>query len=146
MVTGHDLTKHESLIVGLQAEIKALNDNVVRLTSGVDENTKQLSRLAVLENDYSHQSSALGRAFSEIEQLRSDITDKESKNDSDHSVYFKYIWISTGFCIAVSIMWTLVGYRVNSQIDETVKTVHKMGIHIASDKITSEADLKGITK
>lgn len=132
----------EPLLVELRSEIKALSENVVRLTSVVDENTKQLNKLAVLENNHAHHSQALARAFSNIETMETEIKDNFNTNAKEHSVYFKYVWMAVGFCTALTCMWTLFGYRINAQMDEQMKIIAEMRIHMVTDKVVNERDVR----
>ena len=132
----------EPLLVELRSEIKALSENVVRLTSVVDENTKQLNRLAVLENNHAHHSQALGRVFSNIETMQTEIKENFNSNAKEHSVYFKHVWMAVGFCTALTCMWTLFGYRINAQMDEQMKIIAEMRIHMVTDKVVNERDVR----
>ena len=134
----------EPLLVELRSEIKALSENVVRLTSVVDENTKQLNRLAVLEDNHTHHSQALGRAFSNIETMQTEIKDNFTTNAKEHNIYFKYMWMAIGFCMALTCMWSLFGYRINQQMDEQMKIIAEMRVHLVTDKITNDRDVREV--
>lgn len=136
----------EPLLVELRSEIKSLSENVIRLTSVVDENTKQLNRLAVLENNHAHHSEAIGRAFSSMEVMQSEIKENFDSNAKEHSVYFKYVWMAVGFCVALTFMWTLFGYRINFQLDEHMKIISEMRAHILTDKVMNERDVREAIK
>ena len=134
----------EPLLIELRSEIRSLSENVVRLTSVVDENTKQLNRLAVLENNHAHHSQALGRAFSNIETMQTEIKDNFTANAKEHNIYFKYMWMATGFCMALTCMWSLFGYRINQQMDELMKIIAEMRVHLVTDKITNDRDVREV--
>lgn len=130
----------------LRVEIRTLSDNVAKLTAVVDENTRQLNRLAVLETNHNHQGEALGRAFKDVEALQKEFYDHVKSNDNEHKGYSKYVWITTGFCLAVSVLWTVVGYRINAQVDEMMKTMAEVRVHLVSDKINTEEDVRKVVE
>lgn len=128
----------------LQVQLDALNDNVQRLTYVVDENTKALSRLAVLEVNHNNSNAAIERAFKAIQETRDDLADHIRKDEAQHHGYDKWIWMASGFVFAISVFWSVVGYRINGIIDETTKAVTEMRMHIHDDKITSPDQVRAI--
>lgn len=136
----------DPLLGELRSEIRSLSENVVRLTSVVDENTKQLNRLAVLENNHAHHSEAIGRAFDNMETMQTEIKENFAENAKEHSTYFKYVWMAVGFCVALTFMWTLFGYRINYQLDEHMKVISEMRAHILTDKVLTERDVRELAK
>ena len=139
--------RHPPVPLGeLRVEIRTLSDNVAKLTAVVDENTRQLNRLAVLETNHNHQGEALGRAFKDVEALQKEFCEHVKNNETEHKGYSKYVWITTGFCIAVSVLWTVVGYRINAQVDEMMKVMSESRVHSASDKINTEEDVRKVVE
>ena len=134
----------EPLLGELRSEIRSLSENVIRLTSVVDENTKQLNRLAVLEHNPAPHSEAIGRAFTSMETMQTEIRENFDSNAREHSVYFKYVWMAVGFCVALTCMWTLFGYRINAQLDEHMRMIGDMRAHILMDKILTERDVREV--
>lgn len=130
----------------LESAINSLMQEVKRLTSTVEKNNEKLERLSVLESRHNNTSQALDRAFSAIEALEQRVDSEVKLNGGDHKNYDKYIWMCVGFVTAISVVWTAVGYRLNSIIDKTVESVARMELHIAQDKVTTERDVKVIVK
>jgi hypothetical protein len=130
----------------LQAKLDALNSNVERLTTVVDENTKALSRLAVLEVNHNNSNAAIERAFKSIEKSQRELEEHIKIDESAHHGYDKWLYTATGFVIAISVFWSAVGYRVNAIIDDQVKAVAEMRMHIHDDKVTSPEQVRAIVK
>jgi len=121
----------------LEAAINSLTGEVKRLTITVDENNRRLERVSVLEANHDTQSNALGRAFDEIEELRKDVEGEiseirrevgaaRSENATEHKGYDRYIWVCIGFASAISIMWSILGYRLNQALDQHQSTIARM--------------------
>jgi len=153
----------QATLATLQAEIRALCENVQRLSNVVEQNTAQLSKLAVLEEKHNNQSQALDRAFASVRHLEEDMTQhgkddvvvhdklaaqtealktdialqlKEVKeaNDKDHKWYDRAINISLGFMLAVSVGWTIFGFRLQHGMDEFDSTRLEMLIYLRTHK------------
>jgi len=121
----------------LQAKLDALNQNMARLTDVVDENTKALSRLAVLEVSHTNSNAAIERAFKAIAKTQEALEDHVRKNEEQHHGYDKWLYTATGFCVAISVFWSVAGYRVNNAIDDVTKAVVEMRMHIHDDEVTT---------
>lgn len=125
----------------LESAINSLMQEVKRLTVTVEKNNEKLERLSALESSHSNTSQALDRAFSAIEELETKVDDAVKSNGTDHKTYDKYIWMCVGFVTAISVVWTVVGYRMNAMIDKTVESVIRMEQHIAMDKVMTDSDV-----
>jgi hypothetical protein len=130
----------------LRAEIRALNNNVARLTDVVDENTKQLARLAVIENDSTHHGQSLERAFGEIATTRKVLEEALKASDTKHREYDRWIYTVIGFVTAVCMFWTVAGYRLNAIIDDQIKAAAEMRLHIHDDKVTTPEQVREIER
>lgn len=130
----------------LESAINSLMQEVKRLTSTVERNNEKLERLSALESNHNNQSQAIDRAFTAIEELEGRVDEAVKANSGDHKNYDKYIWMCVGFVTAISVVWTVVGYRMNSMIDKTIESVARMELHIAQDKVTTERDVHSIVK
>jgi len=136
--------EHDATWGELKAEIRSLNFNVSRLTEVVDENTKQLSKVEVLENNHAHQNAALGRVFVEVKEVKETHKIFAEDQGKQNLEYSKYIWLVTGFVTAVCVFWTLIGYWVITQIDLTMRTVQEMRTHAAHDVIQTADDVRTV--
>ena len=127
----------------LRAGIRSLNQNVQRLTEVVDRNTQQLNKIEVLEANHNHHGAAIDRAFLEVRRVESGsltgiarvekaLKAHEQEDNSEHEKFRRVVWFASGFLSAVSIGWTLLGYRINTQIDEMVRTQEQMRVHISA--------------
>lgn len=125
----------------LESAINSLMQEVKRLTLTVERNNEKLERLSALESSHSNTSQALDRAFTAIEELESKVDDAVKSNGTDHKTYDKYIWMCVGFVTAISVVWSVVGYRMNAMIDKTVESVIRMEQHIALDKVMNQTDV-----
>lgn len=115
----------------LRSDIRALNDNVRRLTDVVDRNTQQLSRVEVLEANHNHHGAALGRAFEEVKKVDDALEEHKVDDLAEHDKFKKALWFATGFFAAVSIFWTILGVHINGQVDSMVRTVNEMRVYMA---------------
>lgn len=125
----------------LESAINSLMQEVKRLTQTVERNNEKLERLSALESNHNNTSQALERAFSAIEELEGKVDDAVKSNGTDHKTYDKYIWMCVGFVTAISVIWSVVGYRMNAMIDKTVESVIRMEQHIAMDKVMNQSDV-----
>lgn len=126
----------------LVASVDALSENVKRLTATVDENNKQLARLSVLEAQHNNQNASIERAFSSISNLRSDLDDSCDSNETDHKRYDRYVWTCIGAGAAISLIWSVLGYRMMDSIDRTQAAVTRMELHVQQDTILNEKDVR----
>ena len=134
----------EAAIATLETKLENLTFSISALTSSVERNNEKLERLAVLEVAQNNSDKAIERAFIAITKVEKSVDDLIKVNADDHGTYNKWIWVVTGFCVAISIMWTVVGYRMNSLIDDQIKSVVEMRMHISEDKIKTPLDVKSI--
>jgi anti-sigma-K factor RskA len=128
----------------LEFAINTLSSEVKRLTATVEKNNEKLERLSVLEQSHESANAAIQRAFEAIKKLEKESEDASEANTSEHKTYDKYIWMSVGFATAISIIWSVVGYRMNSMIDKTVESVIRIEQHMANDKMMSEHDVRSV--
>lgn len=49
-----------------------------------------------------------------------------------------------GFATAISVVWSLMGYRLNSTIDKTMESVIRMEQHIQTDRVKDDNDVRMI--
>lgn len=131
-------------IATLETKLEMLTDSISTLNQSVEKNNEKLERLSVLEVSHNNSSKAIERAFTAIAKLETAV-DTHIKLDTDaHKSYDKWIWMSVGFCSAISIMWSIVGYRMNAIIDDSVKAVSEMRLHIHDDKIKDFSDIQKV--
>lgn len=130
----------------LQARLDALNNNVERLTNVVDENTKALSRLAVLEVNHSNSDKAIDRAFKAIIKNQEELEEFISKQSDSNGKYDRWIYTVSGFVVAITAFWSVAGYRINAVIDDQMKAVTEMRMHIHDDKITNPEQVRSLTQ
>lgn len=126
----------------LVASVDTLSENVKRLTATVDENNKQLARLSVLEAQHNNQTASIERAFDSIKSVRADVDDAAERNEADHKRYDRYVWTCIGFGAAVSLLWSVLGYRMMDSIDEANAAISRMQLHMQQDKVISEQDVR----
>lgn len=127
-------------IATLETKLETLTDSISALNKSVEKNNEKLERLAVLEVSHNNSSKAIERAFAAIEKLEQAVNTHIEIDTNAHKGYDKWIWMSVGFCSAISVMWSIVGYRMNAMIDDTVKTAAEMRIHMREDKTLSSSD------
>lgn len=125
-------------------KLESLNTAISALTASVEKNNEKLERLAVLEVSHRNSDEAIDRAFTAIREVKDSVISLAASNTTEHKTYDKWLYIAIGFCVAVSTMWTLVGYRVNTLIDEQVKVTAEMKLHIHDDKIKSLEDVQRV--
>lgn len=128
-------------IATLEVKIENLTSSISQLNRSVEQNNEKLERLAVLEASHNNSSKAIERAFVAIAKIESVVEAHASNNEAAHEGYNRWIWMAVGFCSAVSILWTVVGYRMNSMIDEQLKATVEMKMHIHDDKIKDIGDI-----
>lgn len=126
----------------LEAAINTLSSEVKRLTVTVEKNNEKLERLSALESSHTTTNQALERAFGAIEELENEVKTVIETNNKEHKNYDKYLWMSMGFVTAISVVWSVVGYRMNSMIDRTVESVIRMEQHVLADKMMTESDVR----
>lgn len=133
-------------IATLQTEVKSLTEAVRALTASMQKNNERLERLAVLEALHTNSNHAIERAFQAIEKLEELGALRIAENEKAHKNYDRTIWVMTGFCLAVSIFWTVFGIRVSNTLEETMKSNTELKLHLGQDKIMSEIDVFKIHK
>jgi len=126
-----DPCKQEGRLATLEHKDQVQSDTLARIEAKMDIMMAQISKVALLENNHDHQAEAVGRAFKDLDKM----TTKVAAHD-------RAVYIAMGFIVAMSVFWTVMGYRINGQIDETIKAVSEMRSHISADKITSDEDAK----
>lgn len=131
----------DSHVSTLQAEIKALSENVSRLNASVEKNNEKLERIGILEVSHNHQDKAIERAFLAIQTIERVVEAHLESNNKEHAQYNKWIYMAAGFCFAMSVLWTVVGYRMNAMIDEQISAVQEMKYHVRADEITKHTDV-----
>lgn len=136
------MTSETNTISTLQAEIKALSDNVNRLNASIEKNSEKLERIGILEVSHSHQDKAIERAFLAISTIERVVEAHLESNNKEHAQYNKWLYMAVGFCFAMSVLWTVVGYRMNAMIDEQISAVQEMKYHVRTDEITKHTDVQ----
>lgn len=126
----------------LIAKIDALNTNVTRLTVSTDRLIEQFGRVGILETNHQNQSQAIERAFAAIEKLQGTLEDHVEEDRRQHEKYDQRIWMASGFCLAVIFFWSVAGYRINAVIDEQIKTISEMRVHLSEDKVKTSDDVR----
>lgn len=128
-------------IATLKSEVKTLTEAVRELTLSMQKNNERLERLAVLEVSHNNSNHAIERAFEAIQKVERAESERAEANSGEHKAYDKVIWLSFGFITAVSIFWTVFGYKVSGTLDDVLKTSAQMQLHIQQDKVMSESDV-----
>jgi len=131
-------------IATLETKLEMLTDSISMLNQSVEKNNEKLERLSVLEVSHNNSSKAIERAFTAIAKLEEAVDTHIKLDTAAHRGYDKWIWMSVGFCSAISLMWSVVGYRMNAIIDDSMKAVTEMRMHIHDDKIKDIGDLQKI--
>lgn len=140
------MTEPTEKIATLQSEVKTLTEAVRELTISMQKNNERLERLAVLEVSHNNSNHAIERAFESIKAVERGEAERHRANEQAHKMYDKAIWSTLGFCLAVTIFWSVFGVGAKNTMDEVVKSVAEMRVHISQDKITSENDVFKIYK
>lgn len=128
-------------IATLKSEVKTLTEAVRELTLSMQKNNERLERLAVLEVSHSNSDKAIGRAFEALKAHESMAEAAHAANQREHKTYDKVIWLSLGFVTAVSIFWTVFGYKVSGTLDDVLKMSAQLQSHIQQDKVMSDSDV-----
>lgn len=140
------MTEPTEKIATLQSEVKTLTEAVRELTISMHKNNERLERLAVLEVSHNNSNHAIERAFEAIKTIEQSETDRHRANEQAHRMYDKAIWSTLGFCFAVTLFWTVFGVGAKNTMDEVVKSVAEMRVHISQDKVISDNDVFKIHK
>jgi hypothetical protein len=135
------VTTSDPAIATLEVQIENLTFSISQLNRSVEKNNEKLERLAVLEVSHNNSNAAIERAFTAISKVEASLVAHISSNEREHSGYNKWIWMAVGFCTAVTLLWTVVGYRMNNMIDDMVKSSADMRMHIHDDKVKDHNDL-----
>lgn len=135
------MTEPTEKIATLQSEVKTLTEAVRELTLSMQKNNERLERLAILEVSHNNSNSAIERAFEAIKEVEQSELERHVQNGKDHKAYDKAIWSSLGFCLAVTVFWTIFGISARNTMDEVVKTSTEMRFHLLQDKVISDADV-----
>jgi len=117
-------------VAALQAEIRLMTGGVSKLTDEVRENSRQLARLSVLEASHQTHEAALGRAFRDINRVEGEAKLHEENQVKANNRYDRIISFMFGASVAISIVWSIVGYRINENIDSVMKTAADMRVHM----------------
>jgi hypothetical protein len=117
-------------VTTLQIKMEALTSSISALTRSVEANNEKLERLALLEVAHNNSNDAIKRAFEAIEAIRAEAKVDRKENSTEHYTYNKWMWIAIGFTSAVSVAWSVVGYRINAMLDDQSKTVVEMKNHL----------------
>lgn len=133
-------------IATLEVKIENLTSSISQLNRSVEQNNEKLERLAVLEVSHNNSSKAIERAFVAISKVETVLESHIASNNKVHDGYNRWIWTAVGFCSAVSVLWTIVGYRMNSMIDEQLRATVEMRMHIHDDKIKDLSDIQRLSQ
>ena len=127
--------RHEGRLATLEHQDQVHKDTLARIEAKMDIMMAQISKVALLESNHDHQAAAVGRAFGELEKMAGKVA------SHDRAVY-----LAMGFIAAMSVFWTVMGYRINAQIDDVVRSVAEMKAHVAADKILNADDINPAVK
>lgn len=139
----------------LEATSSTLTGQVTKLTEAVERNNEKLERLAVLESSHATTISAVDRAFDAIkaaksasEKVEADLSVKidriASEADAKYQHYDKYLWLAVGFITCVSVVWSVLGYRMLDGLDDASQKISRFELHVAQDKVMSTDDVRGV--
>lgn len=115
----------------IQAQLKAMTETLLHVRATVDAMNVELKKISVLEEKHSNHSQALSRAFTEIEKLEEALLDHQRLDQEDHDDFKKTIWFTSGFAVAVSVLWTVFGIYLSDAVKDTMKGVAEMRAHTA---------------
>jgi len=135
------MTEPTEKIATLQSEVKTLTEAVRELTLSMQKNNERLERLAVLEVSHNNSNSAISRAFEALKAHEVSADARHTENERAHRSYDKAIWSAVGFTAAVTVFWTIFGVGAKNTIDDVVKSVAEMRVHVNQDKILTENDV-----
>lgn len=137
-----DAIENAKAQTALEAAINSLSSQVQRLTVTVEKNNEKLERLSALETNHANTSTGLERAFRAIEDIQGRVDDAVSANQIEHKGYDRWVYMAVGFATAISVVWSVLGYRMNAMIDKTMESVARMEMHIAQDRVMSAQDVR----
>ena len=135
----------ETEIAVLQENVRNLTDAVKELTLCVRKNNEKLERLNALEMQHNNTNDKIATLTGQIKSIETEVATHVERDRTEHQFFQRAIWAATGFCAACSLLWTVVGYRMNSLIDESIKAAYEMRLHIAEDKIKTRDDVITVT-
>lgn len=107
------------------------------MRTALEEVTKELRKITILEERNAQHAKSLDNAFTSLRTL-------EESNNIAHTRYDKFIWFATGVTSALSVIWTIFGVYITSNVQETMLAVKHIEQHVESDKITTTDDVREI--
>lgn len=125
-------------------QLERLNDRVEALNATMSEMAKDTKRIAVIEERHLATAAAVERAFVEIGKIQTSAAEQAERNEVAHHGYDKWIWISTGAMLTISVVWTIFGVYLADAVKDTVKGVAEMRMHIVMDKVVAPDDVRSI--
>lgn len=140
------MTEEVVQIATLKSEVKTLTEAVRELTLSMQKNNERLERLAVLEVSHNNSNHAIERAFEAIQKVEKGEQDRAAINERAHKSYDKVIWLALGFVTAVSIFWTVFGYKVSGTLDEVLRMSAQLQSHLQQDKVMTDSDVMRLYK
>lgn len=129
-----------------RGEVHALTRSMETMTSTMERVTEKLERLVAMEVLVQGNEQAINRAFAEISTVNRDRKEDRERVEKKHGSYDKSLNVAIGFMLAVSVFWTVTGYRLNSIIDDQVQVSAEMRRHIIDDRIKTPEDVRSAVK
>ena len=114
----------------LMERLNQMADNIAHMRLAVDEMRSEVAQIGILEEKHSTATASIERAFAEIKRLDLALLDHAKDDGREHSKFNKAIWFSTGFALAVSVLWTIFGVYLADSLKDTVKGVAEMRYHM----------------
>lgn len=133
------MSNEETGIEVLRSELRNMSDNIVLMRHSIDEMNSELKKIGVLELKHSIQEKSLEEVQEKEEQY-------QAKNMDDHRKYDKFMWVSTGFIMAISVGWTVLGVYIADSIKDTIKSVSEVKAHMANDRLTDPEEVRKLIK
>lgn len=119
----------------LQTEIRSMSENVAHMRTSIDGMAQELRKVAVLEEKHNGHDAALQRAFTEVKDVEAQLLAHIKSDTKEHDGFKKALWFSTGFAVAVSVLWTVFGLYLGDSVRETFKAVGELRAHVADKTI-----------
>ena len=113
----------------LESAISGMSENIAQMRKSVDDMTRELRKVAVLEEKHSNHDNAITRAFAEIKDRETDLRGHEEKDRVEHDNFKKAIWFTSGFACAVTVLWTVLGVYLVDSVKENIKAIAEIKAH-----------------
>ena len=119
----------DAVLSVLESSITGMSENIAQMRKSVDDMTRELRKVAVLEEKHSNHDSAITRAFAEIENQKRDLRGHEESDRVEHDRFKKAIWFTSGFACAVTILWTVLGVYLVDSVKENINAIAEIKAH-----------------